>query len=185
MSDQRITVTKDNLREISRKVKEDFEGLDSEKLNMKTGPQSWSIGQCIDHLTVSNRSYFSQLKAAADGTLHQNIWAKMPLLPTFFGKMLIKSVSPEMTRKFKTMAPFEPAYSNLDPGVIRKFLDTQEELGELISDLSGTDLNKTMITSPASRIITYSLDDLLQIISLHEERHYRQAVRTAQYFKLQ
>ncbi|MBX7041864.1 MAG: DinB family protein [Ignavibacteria bacterium] len=184
MSVQRITEAIEKLGAISSKVKGNFEGLDSAKLNMKITPQSWSIGQCIDHLTVSNRSYFPQLKAAASGTLQPGIWGKVPLLPGLFGKMLVKSVSPDEKKKFKTMNPFEPSYSDLDPGVISSFLDTQDELTGLISNLSRTDFRKTIITSPASGIITYSLDDLLDIITLHEERHYRQAMRTAEHFKM-
>lgn len=182
MSVQKIASAIGKLNDISRKFEENFGNLSKEELNMKISPQDWSIGQCIDHLTVSNMSYFPQLRAAASGNLQSGFWARMPLLPGMFGKMLKRSVSPVEKKKFKTMKPFEPSYSDINAGVVKSFVEIQNELCEMISKLDRTDLQKTIITSPASSFITYSLEDLLDILALHEERHFRQAMRTAEHF---
>ena len=184
MSVQEIAPVIGKLNDISRRFEENFGSLSKAELNMKISPQDWSIGQCIDHLTVSNMSYFPQLRSAASGNPQSGFWTRMPLLPGMFGKMLKRSVSPDEKKKFKTMKPIEPSYSDIEAGVVRRFVEVQNELCELISRLDRTDLQKTIITSPASSLITYSLDDLLEILALHEERHFRQAVRTAEHFGL-
>ncbi len=52
-------------------------------------------------LTISaittNKSYFSMIEQIIKGEKPRNLWERVPLLPEFFGWMLIKSLSPEST----------------------------------------------------------------------------------------
>lgn len=177
MNEQRITEIINRLDSVSEKVKHHFSGLSGNQLNARLSPESWSIAQCLDHLMVSNRSYFAQLEAIISGNPHGNLWKKFPVLPKFFGNLLRRSVSPEEKKKFRTMDAFRPAASSLPEDIVERFLVSQKELGSLIFRLGKTDLQKEKVTSPAARFITYSLDDLLEIIVLHEERHLEQAKR--------
>jgi hypothetical protein len=52
-----------------------------------------------------------------------------------------------------------------------------EELSAFIRKLEDVDLRKIKICSPVSSFITYSLDDMLTIITIHEQRHINQAKR--------
>src|SRR5262245_30576853 len=44
-------------KEAGDKVRTELEGLTSSQLNWKSAPESWSIGQCLDHLIVSDCLY--------------------------------------------------------------------------------------------------------------------------------
>jgi hypothetical protein len=46
-----------------------------------------------------------------------------------------------------------------------------------MTGLEGRDLDAVKITSPALKIITYSLRDACTIIVVHEQRHFQQAQR--------
>ena len=46
------------LDEITAAVQAEFSGLDNTQLNRKPVADKWSIAQCLDHLVVSNDSYF-------------------------------------------------------------------------------------------------------------------------------
>jgi hypothetical protein len=41
-------------KEAGEKVKNEFENITQEQLNWKPAPESWSIGQCLDHLVVAD-----------------------------------------------------------------------------------------------------------------------------------
>ncbi len=154
-------------------------GLDSEMLNRKPSPDSWSIAQCLDHLIVLNSLYFPQLEATISGKPQPNFWKSFPVLPGFFGKLLKRSVRPDEKKKFKTMNVFEPSSSDLPADIVDKFIKMQDEMKDIFNRLRNRNLQEEKVTSPAGRFITYSVEDLIEIILLHEERHIIQAKNLA------
>lgn len=153
-----------------------FGSLNSFQLNWKPAEQKWSIGQCFDHLIVSNKEYFRQLESLGQGKEDKNIWKHIPGLPGLFGHLLLKSVSEESKRKLKAPKIFEPSLSEIRSDIISEFVVHQNRLIEFIRKLEKADLRKTKITSPVSRFITYSLSDTFNILAAHEHRHYKQAM---------
>lgn len=61
--------------------------------------------------------------------------------------------------------------------VIERYHQNLDGFLELISKCQNIDIDKTIITSPALRIVTYSLRDALHFLIQHEHRHINQAVR--------
>jgi hypothetical protein len=61
--------------------------------------------------------------------------------------------------------------------VVDRFCDQQRGLKDAIKPLAFLDLDRTIITSPVARPVTYSLRHALLIVVRHEERHLNQAVR--------
>jgi hypothetical protein len=180
MSQQRVNEIVRRLEAVSNMVQSRFSHLTPEQLNKKSSPESWSIAQCLDHLIVTNKSYYPQFNALIEGKPVPNFWKSVPLLSGFFGNLLKKSVRPDEEKKFKTQPAFQPSQSDLPSDIVTKFLDSQTELKVMLYRLSRFDFEKVKITSPAANFITYSLDDLLEITALHEERHLKQAVRVAE-----
>ena len=129
----------------------------------------------MDHVITSNRLYFDIFESLFDGTKPFNIWEKIPFLPAFFGKMIINSTKPIPDKKYKTVTVFEPCKSHVPGNILDIFFETQKELIELIKKSDSLDHKKTIVTSPATKIITYSLHDVCIILSGHEERHLNQA----------
>ena len=154
---------------------QELSGLHSEQLNWKPNPTSWSVGQCVDHVITSNRLYFDMFESLLDGTKPFNIWEKIPFLPALFGKLIIDSTKPISDKKHKTVPVFEPSKSQIPGNILDIFLETQKELIKFIRRSDTIDHKKTIVTSPASKFITYSLRDVCIILSGHEERHLNQA----------
>lgn len=180
MSQQRVNDIGKRLDTVSNTVQSRFSHLTLEQLNKKSSLDSWSIAQCLDHLIVTNKSYYPQYNALIEGKPIPNLWKSVPLISDFFGNLLKRSMRPDETKKFKTQPAFQPSQSNLPSDIVVKFLDSQVELKEFLNRLSRFDFAKEKITSPAANFITYSLDDLLEITALHEERHLKQAERVAE-----
>ncbi len=168
------------LKEIGEDARKTFGGLSAAQLNWKPGADEWSVGQCFEHLIKTNRSFIPTLERIARGERKSRTWERLSPFSGFFGKMVLKSVAPGSSRKFKAPRGLRPSASDVDPAVIERFSAHQGELAELMRATAGLDLKRTVVTSPISGLVTYSLLDAFRIVVMHERRHFEQARRVTE-----
>ena len=164
-------------KEADDKVKSEFSNLTLQQLNWKPASESWSIGQCLDHLLVSDCLYFPALKKIAAGKYKMTFWEKWNPFSILFGRMLVSQLQEKVKKPVKAPKVFIPSASQIDIGVIERFHKHLDTLLEYIASCKTIDLDKTHITSPVSKFITYSLRNAITILIQHEHRHINQAVR--------
>lgn len=157
-----------------------FGALTTAQLNWKPGVDQWSVGQCFDHLQVTKEPYFQIIEQVLNGTKPRSLWEKVPFWPRFIGKQIIKATQPESARKVKTRPPFEPAQSSIDPHILQSFIAQEQRWIKAIERTSAIDSATLIITSPVAAMITYSLLDAMQLMAVHERRHFQQAERVMQ-----
>lgn len=162
---------------VAAETKRVFGRLSGKQVNWKPGENEWSIGQCFDHLIVSNRPFEPIFEEILAGRRRRRLWERVPLLPGVFGGLIIDALRPDSGRKVKARPAFYPSSSHIDPAVMTTFLAQQERLLRLMEASRGLDLEAITITSPVARIITYSLLDACRIIVVHEQNHFVQATR--------
>lgn len=160
-----------DIGEVTEHVENTFRKLDSQQLRWKPSQDQWSISECLAHLIKTNSCYIPQFEQIIQGQKRTSFWEMLPLLPGFWGKLIIKTVHPETRRKVKTFNVFMPEGAAASDSILQDFKQHQEKLSSMISRFDGVNLDETMITSPASKLITYSLHDCLLILALHEQRH--------------
>lgn len=164
-------------KQAGEKVLAEFDHLNSEQLNWKPAAEQWSIAQCLDHLVVADTCYFPILEKIASGTHTMNWWRRNSPFSRVFGKILVNQLSETVKRKMRAPRKFKPDTSNIEGDIILKFNSHLDKLLLLIGSCAEADLDKTIITSPASGIVTYSLKDAVTILVQHLHRHINQAVR--------
>ena len=162
---------------IAGDVKAIFGDLDFRQINWKPSAESWSVGQCFDHLMTTNRQYFPQFDQIIKGEKRWTLWQRMPFLPGFFGNLVFGVISPSSDKKYKAPKNFQPTSSKIDPRIITNFVEHQSEVIEKMKASGGIDLENMIISSPASKVVIYSLFDAFRIIVAHERRHFNQAKR--------
>lgn len=162
---------------IARDVQSTFGHLNAEQLNWKPSAEQWSVGQCLDHLVAANGQMLSAFDPIISGTKQTTFIERLPFWPSLWGRMMVKIVSPQGTRKFKAPPGAAPSSSKLDPQIVRKFADLQQEVSRKIKAVENMNPDKIIITSPFAGFITYSLLDTCRIIVAHERRHIAQAER--------
>ena len=167
------------LREVASDASKVFGGLSAAQLNWKPSAGQWSVGQCFDHLIVTNRCFFPDIEKVAAGTYRSGLWGRVSPLSGFFGRFILKSLDPEKGRKTRAPRVFEPARSDVAADVIRQFAAHQGELSALMRATAGADLRGLKVTSPVSAVATYSLLDAYRIVVAHERKHFEQARRVA------
>jgi DinB family protein len=170
----------EELAAVRREAGEVFGGLSPAQLNWKPSAEQWSVGQCFDHLIVTNRCFFSDMERVAGGTYKSSLWGRVSPLSGFFGRFILKSLDPEKGRKTKAPRVFEPAQSDVAADVIKQFAAHQEELSTRMRATAGADLRGLKVTSPVSPVATYSLLDAYRIVVAHERKHFEQARRVTQ-----
>jgi hypothetical protein len=162
---------------VADETKRVFGRLSGEQVNWKPGAKDWSIGQCFDHLIISNRPYERIFEEVLAGRRRRRVWERVPLLPGLFGRLLIYTLHPDSGRRVKARPAFLPSSSHISPAIIATFLEQQERLVRLMRASREVDLEGTTITSPVLGVVTYSLMDACRIIVAHAQNHFVQAVR--------
>ncbi|HEX8747285.1 MAG TPA: DinB family protein [Pyrinomonadaceae bacterium] len=154
-----------------------FGRLSPAQLNWKPSAEEWSVGQCLDHLILTNRPYFPVFEKIAAGQQQTRLWERVPVLPGLFGKLVLGAVSPESARKVKARKGFVPAASDIDGQITSRFSQHQDELVRLMKATGALEIDKIIITSAIAPFVTYSLLNGYRIIVTHERRHFQQAER--------
>ena len=168
------------IERVTSEVGRHFGALSPAQLNWKPAPERWSIGECLEHLITANSLYFGIVEAILVGQYSKPFLGRVPGYPGLCGRMLVNAVSPQTARKVKTLQVFEPARSTVDADEVVRFTKHQGRLVELIRESERLDLEKTIIASPATSIIVYSLLDAWRLIAAHEVRHLGQARNAAE-----
>jgi hypothetical protein len=168
------------LEEISDDARKVFGNLSAEQINWKPNAKDWSVGQCFEHLIVTNKLYFPNIQKVIDGEHRNNFFSKIPFAVDLIGFTMKKSLNPEQKRKIKTFKIFEPSASEVSASIIEDFAANQRELLEMVKAVKNLDTNKVKIAEPLSVALNLRLSDAFYILMLHEKRHFRQAERVMQ-----
>ena len=169
----------DELQTISSDTLKIFGNLSADQINWRPSETGWSVGQCFEHLIKSNELFFDKLGEIANGKHKHSFLENFSPLSGFFGNLLINSLKKD-SRKFKAPTKRIVPPSEIDPNIIEIFAAHQAKLSEKIKLTETADWNKTKVTSPFMKLMTYKLSDGFQIIIEHEKRHFRQAERVMQ-----
>jgi DinB superfamily len=163
------------LDEITAAVQAEFSGLDDTQLNRRPAPDKWSIAQCLDHLVVSNETYFPAFESLINGKYRRSFWQVFNPFTNIAGS---KGLELLKTGKTKLRAPkiFEPSKSDEIKNSVACFVAHQQRLGQLFDKLESSGVLQKVISSPLTSMLTLKTCDAINIIIEHESRHYKQAL---------
>lgn len=150
-------------------------GLTSPQLNWHPSPDSWSIGQCVEHLCVTNHIY---LEPIARGLVGGQLGVVEEIKPGWLGRWFIdRYIEPSPTgarrRSPRKIAP----PSRVEPSVLRRFLTSNDRARELIRSAGSHDVNRVRFRNPFVPIIHFTVGTGFEILSRHQRRHLLQAER--------
>jgi hypothetical protein len=169
------------LEKISDDVKKSFGNLSAKQINFKSSAKSWSIGQCFEHLIITNNLYFPAIQKVIDGNHRNNIFSKIPFTTGLVGALMRNSLKPEQVRKMKTFKMFEPSMSDVSISILNDFAENNRKLIEMMEACKGLEIHKIKIPEPLNVALNLRLDDAFEILIIHEKRHFNQASRVLQF----
>jgi hypothetical protein len=169
----------EDLRGVTADAQAEFGAMSAAQLNWKPAPDSWSIGQCFDHLIKVNSQFFPEMERINSGGRKNSAWQSISPFTGFIGRWMLKSLDPASLKRLPAPKAGIPSTSDIDPNIIQKFAENQARACALIAGADGVDLKKTILTSPFIKVMTYNLSDGFKIMAIHERRHLGQAHRVA------
>jgi hypothetical protein len=153
------------------------EGLSPERLTRRPAPESWSIAECLAHLTLSHAPFPALLTAAYDEARTTGQLGNGPFKADFMGRLVKWGLEPPPRIKLKARAPFQPVKIDAPERVLPDFLDLQEQLVERVRAAEGLRIDRVKVVSPVDSRVKYNVFAALQIIAAHDRRHLWQAER--------
>jgi hypothetical protein len=150
-------------------------GLTDEQLNWQPAPGSWSVGQCLEHLCITNEAYLSPISAALEDRPYSPV---EQITPGRFGRWFIRNFVEPSPKSKRVPAPpkIRPA-ARVDLGVLDRFLSGNKSCRELIIRERGKNVNRIRFWNPLVPGIRFTVGTGLEIIVGHERRHLLQAER--------
>lgn len=138
---------------------------------------SWSVSECLDHLTQTNRLYLAAMEPAAKRAQEQGSRHSSPALPGFIGNLFVKSLEPPVKPGLKMRAPksIRPREQPPLAEALASFLSSQDEVRAFLRANEGLDLARIRFVNPFLPGVRFSLATALHVIPAHERRHLWQA----------
>lgn len=81
-----------------------LEGLSEAQLNYKSSPESWSVAECVEHLTISENAFSEMLQGTLAATADENLKASATMTDEEIYAMISSR-----EKKVQTSEPFEPS----------------------------------------------------------------------------
>jgi hypothetical protein len=145
----------------------------------RAAPGSWSVAECLDHLSTGNRVYLRAMEPAADRALTQGRRRRRPAQPGLIGGWFVRTQEPPATPLFKSKAPHMIRPRTAPPlhDASAQFLASQDDVRAFLRKYADIDLAGVRFPNPFVRGVRFSLATGLHVIAAHERRHLWQAWR--------
>jgi len=149
--------------------------LTDAELNWQAKPgQTWSIGQCLDHLRATNlvyvKDFLSRVHAAGGAS---DRFAG--LTPSWLGRKFIASLEPPPRLRAKAFKAIVPSSTVRGDEVLAAYVASHEPYRALLRASAEVDVNRVTGPNPFLRLIPMSVATVLLAIPAHDRRHLWQA----------
>ena len=150
-------------------------GLTEDQLNWQPASASWSVGQCLEHLCVTNEAYLPAIAAGLQGKPDE---AVENITPGWFGGWFIRKFVEPSPNTIKARAPskIKPT-EQVGLAVLDRFLASNEACRELIGAAHAKNVNKIRFWNPLVPGIRFTVGTGLQLVASHGRRHLLQGER--------
>lgn len=150
--------------------------LTPDQLNWQPRPGAWSVGQCLEHLAISNEVYAEPIAKSLTGRPTGPV---NEITPGWFGRWFITRYIEPTTQKARARAPTKitPVAQRIDPSILDRFIASNARFREIIDHAREYDVNRVRFKNPFVGVIRFTVGTGFQIIARHNHRHLLQAER--------
>src|SRR5688572_14478645 len=138
--------------------------------------RGWSVGQCLDHLSQTNRLYMASIRDALANAPRGEKPATAPIESSWFGRWFAQSMEPG-SMKMKAPKKVVPRSATSRQQVWTEFARGLDELEPIIRDADRIGLNRATFPSQLFEFSRVRVGTGFRIMLAHMRRHIRQAER--------
>ena len=151
--------------------------LTRQQLNWSPAPGAWSIGQCLEHLLITNELYLPAISMSLDGRHPSEV--QEVTLSRFSRWCMYNYIGPSNGKRAKAPRKIRPA-AEVETSVLDAFLRSNDIARALIARASAYDVNRIRFKDPLLSLLRFTAGAGLEMVSQHESRHLLQAERVRQ-----
>ena len=141
------------------------------------GGRSWSIAQCLDHLTVTNSLYVTAIRQAVDDAKPARSSPSSAIRPGLLSRLFLWNMEPPPKLKLRAAAHIDPNPQRKRGELWFAFAHAEERIRRLMIESAGIDVNRTWFVNPLLRGIRFTIGTGFLIVLAHNRRHLWQAQR--------
>ena len=151
-------------------------GMSDEQFNWRPdGGTRWSVGQCLEHLAITNELYGAAIRSAVEQARRSGSTRRGELKPGFFGQKFINSLEPPVKRRGRAPSQIKPTSAPTRDEIVRRYHQAHEQLRRTAIDAATIDANRATFANPFLKIVRVKVSTGLHIIAAHDRRHLWQA----------
>lgn len=156
------------IRQATAELQSLIERRNKAELGARVEAGSWSVVECLDHLTQTTRAFLPAISLAitAAPKLKKNRRLRTGFLPSLF----IRNLNPPYRIRFKVLPQLAPLDSDPDTAW-PSFVESQLELLAVLSSTAGLAIDEVRIKSPVYGRISYNIYGALRMLAAHQKRH--------------
>jgi hypothetical protein len=153
-----------------------LDALDDEQFNWSPAAGVWSIGQCFDHLNVTNAVYLERMAPALESARRAGWRRQGPLAPSVFGRLFVRQLEPPARYRMKAPRRIVPAAERRrKPEVWPLFVRTHSRIRACLAHAADLDLNRARFRNPFISLVTMRCGTAFMVMAAHDRRHLEQA----------
>ena len=140
--------------------------------------RSWSIWQCIEHLSLTNRVYAQALaEGLGSAGASERTATGEEITPGWFGRWFVSKIEPPVGIGVKTRPWATPAAKGDLAGAFARLEESHKALREIVESWDSIDLNRVRYPNPFIPVVKFTVGTGLLIANAHDRRHLWQAQR--------
>ena len=149
------------------------------QLNWKPNRTAWSVGQCLEHLCLSNEVYVGPMREALPIDPTGPVAA---ITPGWFARWFIRRYIEPATQNKPGRSPrkVSPVASAVDLSIAARFSASNNAMRAVMTRARDIDVNRVRFRNPFVPVIRFTIGTGLLIIARHNHRHLGQAERVTQ-----
>jgi hypothetical protein len=163
--------------QVGEQAKDLTRGLTEAQFNWRPEAESWSIEECLAHLTIVGQYEVRLIESAIAGGRARNLTGTGPFRYGWLERTIVRQTEPPARRRFSAPRRFRPLHGQPLTAILPTFLHVQRQFKQLAADADGLDLARVKVATPISRLLKLSLGMTLAQVAAHERRHLEQARR--------
>jgi hypothetical protein len=145
------------------------------QFNWRPDPRRWSVGQCLEHVTLTARLYLDRTEAMIAEARQRADRGEAAYREGWFSRWFVRSMEPPPAIRVRTFGRIEPAPVLDRAAVLAAFEAVHQQFARFMTAADGVPLTHARTTSPFTSLLRFTLNQVFAMNLAHARRHLWQA----------
>jgi hypothetical protein len=152
--------------------------LSDEQFRWRPGPDSWSIGECLDHLNATARVYLPVLDEGISEAIRGGVYGEGPFQYNWLGRLSVQFADTRL--RLKAPDEIHPSAGRTRREILSAFRAYQVQYIDRLRQANGLDLARARVRIPVTGWCRIPLGSGFAVMLAHTRRHLAQAQRVSE-----